>query len=166
MVDLVVVEKFPSLQPPVTSTRRRWLQKERERSIKHSEVDRQYFARTLHHHTQISLDSEWSPTIWINLWVCLPTPYCWHTFHVTEATKRALWRCTHLGEVSTAANSSLLLNSFLSLLLADNGGYSTPTVEKQSTHSEEQSHKGWDTQGQRRCLVSWGSGFTHKLCFH
>ena len=66
MVDLVVVEKFPSLQPPVTSTRRRWLQKERERSIKHSEVDRQYFARTLHHHTQISLDSEWSPTMFAN----------------------------------------------------------------------------------------------------
>ena len=158
-------------------------ERERERSIKHSEVDRQYFARTLHHHTQISLDSEWSPTIWINLWVCLPTPYCWHTFHVTKATKRALWRCTHtfhvtkatkrdlwrcthLGEVSTAANSSLLLNSFLSLLLADNGGYSTPTVEKHSTHSEEQSHKGRDSLGQRRCLVSWGSGFTHNLCFH
>ena len=41
MADLVVVEKFPSLQPPVASTMRGWLQKER-RSIKHSEVDRQY----------------------------------------------------------------------------------------------------------------------------
>ena len=53
MADLVVVEKFPSLQPPVTSTRRRRLQKERERSIKHPEVDRQYLPGLTSSYTDI-----------------------------------------------------------------------------------------------------------------
>ena len=54
-----------------------------------------------------------------------------------------------MGKVSTAGNSSLLLNSFLSLLLAENGGYSTPTVQKHGSWSEEHSHKGQDTPRDR-----------------
>lgn len=66
-------------------------------------------------------------------------------------------RCTYSSEVSTAGNSSLLLNSFLSLLLAEKGGYSTPTVQKHGTWSEEHSHKGQDTQGEGGCLDHEGA---------